>query len=255
MSEHDLTAALRALGSRLDETPDFVAVVVERLADETSATYAGRPVRRRGTRIVVIAAIVILLLAATAVASSQSVRNWLRHRGVDAQQVETLPDTTIGSLNDLGLPISADAAVKALGRPLPHSSRLGEPDWIRQAVGSDEVTLAWTARPGLPAASTFPGVGALATIWRESADHEAFIVAKALAATTDLQFVALPNGASAAWISGVPHAVKVFDRDTVRFRMAANVLIWTADGLNVRLETTLPRAEAVSIAASFEPAR
>ena len=250
MSDQDLTGALRALGTRLEATPELVAGVRERL-DGIETLPVPTRVRRR--RVLVIALALMLALAATAVASSQSIRNWLVHRGVDARTVETLPPTQRATVADLGRRIDAAEAARSLGRRLPHSPLLGSSDDIRRLAGSTDVTLVWQARDELPQTSSLPGVGALLTIWPTSASPEAFVIGKVLAGTTKVSFVRLPAGAEAVWVEGAPHAVRLFGNETVKFRMAANALIWTSDGLNLRLETTLPLARALAIAGSLEP--
>lgn len=253
MSELELTTALRALGSRLEETPDLVVAVVARL--ETEPVEARRPWRRT-RRVAIVAIALLLLVAATAFASSRSLRDWLLDRGVDARPVTALPETVQGSLAELGAVVDAGSVAEVFGKPVPTSSLLGPPNEVRADRPAREVTLVWAETPALPASPSLPGVGALLTVWPAELDQEPFIVAKALAADTRVRFVSLPDGTAAVWIAGAPHAVTVFDRGTLRFRLAANVLIWnTADGLNHRLETTVPLARALAIAASFGPGR
>jgi hypothetical protein len=70
---------------------------------------------------------------------------------------------------------------------------------------------------------------------------------KEIAADTTLQAVQVGN-ADAFWISG-PHQLSLFTPDgEQRFTVTGNVLLWEQDGTTLRLETALPKAEAVALA-------
>jgi hypothetical protein len=58
------------------------------------------------------------------------------------------------------------------------------------------------------------------------------------------------------WISGAPHAVFFVCYDAgecreERYRLAGNVLVWERDGITLRLESSLSRADAVTIGESM----
>jgi hypothetical protein len=247
VSDHELTGALRALGARLeaDETPDLVPSVL--------AALPVRPGRvRLPARRLVLILVVLLVAAATAVAASDTIRGWFASRGVRLDRVATLPPvSTLQGPSDLGLgrPISAAEAARVLGVPLPESSRLGPPDGVYESAGP-LVTQRWRARPGLPGAPALPGTGALLTIGPIRDAEQPFLIAKELSPQTHVDFPQLPDGTQAAFIGGAPHAVQ-FEGTTTRFRLAANVLIWEARGHVYRLETTLPEADMLRIAAGF----
>lgn len=255
MTDRELQVALRALGRRLEgdeQRTDLAARVVERLP--TAAPAAGRsPVR--WMRPTLIAAALLLLGVATAVAASDTVRSWLHARGIDAKPVVTLPATAeIRTIADLeaGSPVTEAAAASALGRSLPRSATLGPPAAILLSkTRGPAVTLVWEPGPGLPAGPAAPGIGALLTIVPSREATAPPLFAKALGAQTLVEFVTVRNSGDAVWISGAPHAVTMFNRDVIHFRLAANVLVWS-EGENVlRLETALDRDDALAAAESF----
>ena len=75
---------------------------------------------------------------------------------------------------------------------------------------------------------------------------------------THLEAVSV-GGEPGFWISGAPHAFFFVCYDAgecrqERYRLAGNVLIWEQDGVTLRLESALPREEALAIAESvFAP--
>jgi hypothetical protein len=254
MSDADLQQALRALGSRLEAAPepDLAHGVLARIA--APATVRELPPRRR-LRTVLLAAALVVLAAAVAFAASHTVRGWLLGHGADVRRTATLPPaTTARTLPALGLgtPVTPAVAARALGRPLPRSGRLGAPAEILldQTVAGPAVTLVWAPTRGLPAARAVPAVGALLTIGPEGTGDDAIFVAKSLTSSTAAAFVSIPGVGDGVFISGAPHAMRLFDGRSIGFRLAANVLLW-ADGTRLaRLEGGFSRDAAIAIAAS-----
>jgi hypothetical protein len=255
MTEHELQAALLALGRRLDVgevDAGLVARVVERLP-----AVAPSPDNRRGRwmRPALVAAALLLLGAATAVAASDTVRSWLHASGIDAKPVATLPATvSTRTIADLGAgsPVGAASAGSVLGHPVPQSSTLGRPAAIlARTTGEPLVTLVWRSAAGLPAGATAPAIGALLTIAPRRDPDAGVFLAKALGGKTHVEFVTIPGLGDAAWIAGAPHAVTLFDGRTIIFRLAANVLVWSDGGDVLRFESALDREAAIAVAASF----
>jgi hypothetical protein len=64
------------------------------------------------------------------------------------------------------------------------------------------------------------------------------------------------EGAAALWIEGAPHTLTLVDADGNAIeettRLAANVLLWEANGVDHRLETTGDLDSALSIVATLE---
>jgi hypothetical protein len=249
MSDQELTLALRALGRRLDAEPcaDVAPGVLARITEPAP--------RRRRVRPLVLAFVVLLAIAATAVAASDRLREWLRGSGVDIQRVETLPATvpppattapgTPASFAALGLgtPVDAAAAAAALGHPLPVSDELGPPAVVYRAAtpDGDAITLAWT-----------PADPVLLTVVPAHDENDPFLIGKSLAPGSTVDFLNLPGGGEGLYISGVPHAVTLFDGREVRFRLARDVLLWRPEGDRVyRLEGSFDRARALALVDSL----
>jgi hypothetical protein len=255
MSDLDLQQALRALGARLEAEPeiDIAPVVLARIG--ATAPRAARP--RQPLRIVVVGLAIALLATAVAVATSQTVRGWLREHGVDVSRSDSpVPRATAGDLRSLGLgtPVTGAEAEGALGQPLPTSDRLGAPTTVLldKTSAGDVVTLVWRPGPALPATPVLPDIGALLTVGPPDTGDEAIIIGKSLTPRSSPQFVEIPRLGSAVWIAGAPHAVRLFDGRSVGFRMAANALLWSDDSRLVRLESALSRTAAIAVAASLQ---
>jgi hypothetical protein len=117
------------------------------------------------------------------------------------------------------------------------------------------ISFVYPAGPGLPA-SDETGVGALLTQFRGEADRD--MIEKGLlndsAHETHLEAVTV-GGQQGFWISGAPHTFFIVCYDAgdcrqERYRLAGNVLIWELDEVTLRLESALPREEALAIAES-----
>jgi hypothetical protein len=255
MTEHDLQAALLALGRRLDIAEvdaGLVTRVLERLPTAAPPTVSPRG---RWVRPALISAVMLLLGAATAVAASDTVRSWLHASGIDAKPVATLPATvSTTAITDLGAgsPVGAASAGSVLSHPIPRSATLGRPAAIlATTTGERLVTLVWKPAAGLPAGTTAPAIGALLTIAPRPDPDAGVFLGKALGGKTHVEFVAVPGFGEAVWIAGAPHAVTLLDGKTTIFRLAANVLVWSHGNDVLRFESALDREEAIAVAASF----
>jgi hypothetical protein len=252
MTDLDLQQALRALGTRLEAEPevDLAPVVLARIGPARRRAWRQRPLR------MALAGIAIALIAAAvAVAASPTVRGWLSDHGVEVgRSGRPVPSITAADLPALGLgrSVTAAEAESALGRPLPTSDRLGQPATVLldQTLAGDVVTLVWRPGPGLPPTPVLPDVGALLTLGPPGTGDEAIIVAKSLTPRSTAQFVDILELGPAVWIAGAPHAVRLFDGRSIRFRLAANVLLWDVDSRLVRLEGALSRDDAIAVAES-----
>jgi len=243
----DIERALRALGARLDDEPsrDLVPAVSARL---------DVPRRRRVShrRALAIALAALLLAAATALAASPALRHqarsWLRSVGISTAVSDRASTAPIVGLDRAGLgePIGASQAAARLGlQALPQP--FGRP--ARVFATGRTVTIIWAPGADRPR-SAVRGVGALLTIARTGDSADPQLLAKVLSSTTTVEFVPLANAdaGNALWIAGAPHAVSVFDGPTLRFRLAANVLVWRIGALVYRLEGSFPRDAALAAA-------
>lgn len=244
--------ALRALGMRLERepVPDIAAGVAGQLAivPPRTARRMSR-VRRRG---LALSLATLLIAAATALASSSAVRDearsWLRAIGISTSVSERAGKAPVVSLAGAGLgaPVgTADAAARLGVRALPHP--FGPPGGVFATVRA--VTLVWAPRHGLPP-SAVRGVGALLTIEERADATDPFLLGKVLSGTSTVQFEPLlgADGDQAVWIAGAPHSVRTFDGSRIRFRLAANALLWRTGSHVYRLEGRFTRAAALAAA-------
>ena len=247
---NDLEQALRALGSRLElePTPDVGLAVAARLAAPSS-------MRRPARRSLVLVLALIAVAAGSAFAASSSLRgqarSWLRSVGI-ATTVDPSPppvDSVALGQARLGRRLTLAAAATDVRRDAPPPA-FGPPG-AAYASGST-VTFVWPPGHGLPATSV-RGVGALLSITTAAGaagDNAPVILAKTLSASARVTFLRLPGADDdqAVWIAGAPHAVSGFDGSVIRFRLAANVLVWQRQGRTYRLEGSFGRPAAVAAA-------
>jgi hypothetical protein len=253
MAEETLERRLRALGRHLAWPPqrDLASSVGEELR-------AVAPLRgRRPRRVAVLAAAAVLALAGL-LASSPGIRAALldlfRLPGVRIE-VEPTPSPATpaaGTLDDLvpGQAVSLVRARREAGFPIVFPPTLGPPDDVVLAgAGADAVvTLAWDERFGFPAADQ-TGYAVLLTEFRARPPDD--LVKKVTEATQVVPVVV--GGEQGYWVEG-PHAV-ILERDGTivedRPRLSASSLLWTRDGVLLRLEADLILAEAVRLAESI----
>jgi hypothetical protein len=194
----------------------------------------------------------LLIAAATALAASSAVRDqarsWLRAVGISSSVSERAGKAPVVSLASAGLGArlsTADAAARLAMRALPQP--FGLPDAVFSTTGA--VTLVWGPRHGLPP-SAVRGVGALLTIEQRTDATDPFLLGKVLSGASTVEFVPLPgaDGDQAVWIAGAPHAVRTYDGSRIRFRQAANALLWRIGPRVYRLEGRFGRATALGAA-------
>jgi hypothetical protein len=137
---------------------------------------------------------------------------------------------------------------------LPDDPALGPPDEVyvdRSRVPDGVVSLVWSARPGLPAAST-TGVGLLLTELRAGVNERYF--EKMLGPGTTIERVHVGDEPG-YWISGEPHEIVVVDRRGEPVfqdvRLAGDVLMWEHGELTLRIESALSRDDALRVGATI----
>ena len=208
-----------------------------------------------------VATIVVVAAIAAYPPSRDAVASWINlhtfFRTVPHLETPTpLPPGPLGRRLGLGEQTSLANARAALKWPVLVPVSLGAPDEVylqpppdRPAGG--EVTLVYSARPGLPAAGQ-TGVGVLITEARGNIDSQFF--GKIIGPGTTIEPVEVA-GSSGYWIAGAPHAFAFTDSSgSVRFetlRLATNTLLVNVGGTVVRIEGNLTKAQAVAIAASL----
>ena len=161
------------------------------------------------------------------------------------------PSGPPGSALGMGRAVSPDSLSSSVpfAPRLPADARLGLPD--AAYVLSERLSLVWAPKPSLPA-TLAPDVGLVLTEFQGRTDPGYF--QKSIDSGTRVETVSV-NGRQGFWIDGVPHFFFYVDgngvtQDETR-RLVGKVLIWTHGDLTLRLETSLSRDEAISIASSI----
>jgi hypothetical protein len=263
--DSELEQALRELGQELafPPTPDLAASVITRLDSQPPT-----PLPVSGTRRVVwfTAAILILLLGTLALFPEvrTAIADRLGLRGVQIRWVEELPmPAPVGTPLMLGRQVTLDEAQAAVDFPvlMPMLEGFADPNEVYLLGLGDNamVSFVYPAGDGLPE-SEVTGVGALLTQFRGNAVGD--LIEKGLlgddgAPETRLDAVTV-DGERGFWISGAPHSVFLVCHDDgdcreERYRLAGNVLLWEQDGVTLRLESALSKAESLAIAKSVQP--
>ncbi len=241
---------LRDLGRHLawPGSPDLTAAVAEELGRGPA-----RPVRRRVT---VLAAAALLLLAGLLAASPGLRAAILDLFRLPGARIEVDPEPSPvpvapGRLEELvpGRAVTLAEARAATAFRITVPATLGRPDEVvLVGQGSDAVvTLAWRGRPGLPPADE-TGYAALLTQLRARPTEE---LIKKVSAATGVTPVTV-DGEQGYWVQG-PHPV-ILERDGEVVedlaRLSSSSLLWTRDGVLMRLEADLTLIEALRLARS-----
>jgi hypothetical protein len=249
----ELERMLATLGDELDwpETPELAPAVRARL----------RPTPRRlpalrFRRALVLAALALLLLAGTALAALPGVRDsvleFLGLQGATVERRSTLPLGPPRRPLDLGERTTlAGARARLAFEPLVPAA-LEAPDrvYIRRDPPGGELSLAYGARRGLPAAGT-TRLGLLVSEFRGDLVPE--YLGKVAGQDTTVEQLRI-DGDRAIWIEGAPH---FFFYRSPRgdyehtLRLAQNVLLLERGALLVRLEGAFGRDRALEIARSL----
>lgn len=242
MTDEQLEAALRALGTRLDvpEPPDVTDHVLARLDDEA------RPVRWRPVQRVAAAVLALLLALATAMAVSPTVRaavyDLFRVGGVEIHENQPAPVTPTLSVapplpGERDVPLSQ--ARHETGFPLRLPAKLGPPSLVRLIDDAAVVSMAFPSPHGEIRIDQFDG--GLDPIF------EKFTYAE------DVHHVTV-SGHPAIWVDR-PHVV-IYDDPTGKLRdetarLASSTLIWQDTGVTYRVEGDLTQDQAIEIAESM----
>jgi hypothetical protein len=248
MPNADLERALIALGSTLEypPAPPMAPAVTARLLAERAAArrppFPGLALWPR-RRVLLLALAGVLLLAGTAVAARLAI-GAIEIRVVPTPSVPT--PSTVESGVALGERVTLEGARARVGFSVVLPPGLGPPTEVHLAeslFGSRVVVLVWDADASHPPIGGTPW----STILMELPGGKGPLAFKEIVAETTFQAVQVGN-ADAFWISG-PHQLSLLTPDGERrFTVTGNVLLWKQDGTTLRLETALPKAEAVALA-------
>lgn len=244
----ELDRALRALARDVayPEPPGLVPAVTTRLAAERVArarpAFPGTALwsRRRLLVVVAVAALALLAVAAAArfVIGTAEVRV---QPGVSPTGRPPLEPGGLGEpIPVADVPTAVGFRVRFPAGPAPEVAYV-----FRGPSGTDGVLLAWPASGAYPPLPGTPWGLALMQI-----EGDEGVVLKTIGQAEDVEVVSV-DGHRAFWLSE-PHALDVQTADGDRaFSVEGSVLIWAAEGLTYRLETSLGLAEAIALAASI----
>ncbi|HUF59464.1 MAG TPA: hypothetical protein VMR89_08300 [Actinomycetota bacterium] len=247
MGDDDLGTALSTLDIGWPSTPDLAPAVMMRVSTQGHPGLVRLPLSR-SKRIMFIAAATVLLLAGAAVAAKIIIDLGAVVLHVTPNRPGLLPTPSIAPT---GQPVTLEEAATLLGRDVPIPERLGRPDrvWADRVfteVGRvARVTLAWRARPDLPKISE-TRYGAVLMVF----EGDANLASKTLYEDTGILQFQTVDGVEYYWTKGT-HLLELLTGDGVAFvRIEANVLLWRDGRHTMRLETLLPKAEALRIGVS-----
>jgi hypothetical protein len=211
-----------------------------------------------------LAAAAILVVAAGLLAytpSREAIASWVNLHTI-ITRVNHLPSPSpqppgpVGKRLGLGQPTTLSDAQSKVTWKIVVPASLGQPDEVYLQLPplgppQGEVTLVYKARPGLKA-SAQTGVAVLITEANGKVDANFF--GKMLGTDATLEDVTV-NGHPGYWISGTPHGFFFTDANgnfrNETFRLATNTLIFDDNGILVRIEGDLTKAQALEIANSL----
>ncbi len=242
----DLAAELRALGGWIDmpEPPDVRAAVRARLASDSAAVPAKRPVVSRRWLLAAAALLIALVIAVVPqgrAAVAHAVTGLLRFAGVEVRQGQPAPRPTPEPL-----PSQRSAS-------LDEARRLATfPIGVPAALGAPERVLLSDPAPGTSTPRVVSLLYRNGTVRLDEFDGSLDLGFAKTTATADTEWVDV-NGASGLWFP-TPHEVVYVDRNNVRHRETARLtgptLVWSDAHATYRLEG-LPLNDAVEAARSL----
>lgn len=244
LGDAQLEAALRDAGQAVPGAQGDLSV------DVVGALRSGSRVRRRGTRRLAPALLAAaLLLTAAAVAVSGIVPGVGLRRGETSTPSRPLvvdpgflgTPTTLASARD-----RVDFAVE-----VPALPGLGQPQvYYADEPAGGRVSLLYRPNDRLPAIGDTP-VGLFVTQFRGNAEDQ--LLTKVVGQGAEITPVEVA-GARGWWIAGA-HEVLYTDAEgnviPEPSRFADSTLLWTHDGVTLRLESALPQRQAIAVAASL----
>lgn len=249
LDDRDLTTALIAAGRTL---PAARRDVVDAVGTALRSTTSSPPSRGRvsGRRRTVVAMAVLLVALGGAAIAAGIVPGVDLRRG----EVGTLRGPSLaGDAAFLGRHTTLPAAQERAGFAVlvPQDRSLGQPQvYLARRDDRTRVSLLYPADEAMPAIGG-TSAGLLVTQFRGSVDP--VLLQKLVGA--DVRVAAVDVGGAPGWWIGGAHEVLYVDDTgdvtTERVRYARRTLLWSVDGVTLRLEADVPRERAVRIAAGM----
>jgi hypothetical protein len=247
MSDDELGTALSTLDLAWPPAPDLAPAVMASTRAPGRPRVGGLPMSR-SRRIILIAAAIVILLAGAALAA-----RFVIDLGALIVNVTTSPPGRLPTSSPAppGNPITLQEASVLLGHDASFPTRLGRPDrvWADEVITDAgtvvRITMAWESGTDLP---EIAGTRLGAVLIRFEGDVDQ--ASKELFEGTGVLEPVQVDGKDGYWTTGT-HLLELLTSEGVVFvRVDGNVVLWNEGSDTMRLETAVPKAEAVRIAAS-----
>jgi hypothetical protein len=226
--------------------PARVLALIE--AEPTTAVRSGR----RRLAIAMAAVVVVAGVMVFSPSARQAVADLFGAAGIRIS-LTTQSAPTAGSELNLGEPIPLDdiGPVVDFAVRIPAGDDPGPPDGVYLS-DNGQVTMVWADSETLPAAGDTNV--ALLLVQRKAYDFQYF-GEKGIGPETAVDGLQV-EGRPALWIEGAPHTLTLLDADgnpvEETTRLAANVLLWEVNGVNLRLETTGDLQSSLALVETME---
>jgi hypothetical protein len=252
----DIDRELGGLAPYIDfpPTPDFSRELRRQLASRPER--AERPSWRRLALVAVAAAVVLAVAAVAYPPTRDGIARFLHLRGVIIQHTTTLPSPTPSATpTDTlgpGVVVTLEQARAAANFQVRVPAKPADAPTIRLSRTDSQpvVSLTYAPTDALPDPHHL-GVGLLVTEFRGDLIPE--FLGKFVGPDTTVEDVSV-DGVAGFWLGGAPHEIFVHGPNGDRpetLRLAENTLVWERNGVTYRIESALPKADALRIAASL----
>lgn len=207
-----------------------------------------------------LAAAVLLLVTTLAVPEARhALADWVGFPGIrieigDRDNDPSPTVTTIGGSLLLGEAATIEGAASAvefdLVVPGAGLEGIGPEVYLNQFQDAPVVSLLYPASNQLPEIGT-TGVGLL-LMQIDASGNTSMLITKRASAESPPQPVTV-DGSNGLWIQGGVLMIDAGDPFWTYQRRSGNVLVWEVGGITYRMESDLPRDDAIAIADSLEP--
>lgn len=248
LDDDALAAALRAVGRAL---PGARHDIAGRVADVLSAPGETRRSRGRGPgRRGLVIAIALLVVGGAAAALAAGVVPGIEVHTTD-RRVDVDRPPLVDDPSFLGERTTLAGAQAAVDHPVRLPAIPGAPQvYVSGSGDRRRVSVLYAATEGLPSIGG-TGAGLLVTQFRGRTEEA--LVRKFVGPDADVTVVDV-DGATGWWITGVHEVAYVGAAGSVvteQVRYADRTLLWSLDGLTLRLEAAVDRDRALELATSM----
>jgi hypothetical protein len=257
----ELEQRLASIGEAIawPTTPPLAGRIRARIATPASP---GRPWFQSRWALATAVALVVLAALLAYTPSRDAIASWINLHTIFSRQsaVPTpspLPPGPLGKRLGLGHPTTLVQAQSHVTWHIVVPASLGQPDEVYLQLPPDgppqgEVTLVYSARPGFNASGQ-TGVAVLIT--EATGKVDTLFFGKTIGNGTTIEEVTV-SGHQGYWISGQPHVFFLIDANgntrNETLRLATNTLLIDDNGIVVRIEGDMTKAQALAIASSLK---